>query len=380
MVMPKTRSDSAPKPAKAGGAQGKKAAKKAKASSSGMTNSNAPLALGTRVQSGGPKIYPGSDGKSTRIAHCELVIGQVLGSPSFTVQNFIQLNPGLADVFPWLSTQAAKWEQYKCHKLNAIWLPIASANTQGDAYISPNYNAQDPSPVTEQQCANNKDTVSERCWERFVCRLNPQSMMALGPRRFTRPCAVAGDLKTFDVGSLVVATVNQLTASPQPAVGKLWLDYDFEFFTPQNDPSPSTYPLNTAFYGYASSQSLTTGTGAYLTASAVEGDPIFFGPPVAGVFTPPAGCYLVKAFCTLNDSIAETMIGQLEILKNGAVIGPVATFRMAGVSGGTSMSLMTETIVSCNGTDTVGANVLMTGSSGTLTVTAGSSGVVASLA
>jgi hypothetical protein len=59
-------------------------------------------------------------------------------------------------------------------------------------------------------------------------------MHALGPKKFVRDCVEAGDIKTFDVGQLHVAAVSNGTPT---VVGKLWLEYDIEFFVPQIEPS-----------------------------------------------------------------------------------------------------------------------------------------------
>jgi len=201
----------------------------------GLSVSSAPQSYSARVETLMPKIT--RTARSMRIAHRELVLSSVAGSTGFTVQNSLALNPGLTTTFPWLAPQAQQWEMYKVHRLRAEWIPIASTGTAGDVYLSPNYDASDPQPTTEVQAANNVNAVVDSVWKVLSCDLDPSSMMGLGPRKYVRPCAVAGDIKTFDIGKLFVCSNNEANTN---TVGKLYLSYDFEFFTPQNDPSPAS--------------------------------------------------------------------------------------------------------------------------------------------
>lgn len=351
---------------------------KAPRQANAMSISSAPSAISTRVSSGRPSISQSA--KSSRVVQRELILASVAGSTAFTVQNFLHLNPGLSTVFPWLSTIAVNWEQYRCHKLRACWVPIAPTSTQGDILLSPNYDSSDPQPVTETQAANTYGAVSNSCWQPFCIDFDQSAMMGLGPRRYVRNCAVAGDLKTFDVGTLAVCSVNETGTS---AVGKLYFEYDFEFFIPQLDPSPATTPLSTSLFTRNTTQTFTSATAAYVQYATTAFDPLNIGPAVAGVFTPPAGCYRIFASVSVTDNTSEAFAGNMLFLKNGNILAPQVQCTFAypsGIGANAEANMCLEAIVPCNGTDTFGLFLTLVGAAGILSIEGGDAQLVVSLA
>lgn len=343
----------------------------------GITSSSAPTAISTRVQSMEPRITRTK--KSIRIAHRELVLASVAGSTTFTVQNKLSINPGLAATFPWLAPQAQQWEQYRVHKLDVEYVPIAPTSTQGDLIISPNYDSSDPPPTSEVQAGDNYGSVTDSCWKGFQCRLDVQSMMALSPRRYVRATAIAGDIKTFDVGKIFICTNNETGTS---AIGKIYLDYDFEFFTPQNDPLPSTVPLYTSLFSNHATTTFTTTVAKAMPFDTLIFDPLGVGAPVAGVFTPPAGSYLLMGEINMVDGNNEAFSLRVEIQKNSAALSnPLLTFNnIAAVATGAQVSVPFHGVVNCNGTDTFSIVCTVTGAAGTLQTGADESHLIISLA
>jgi hypothetical protein len=337
-------------------------------------------AYSTRTVSTQPKQQTTNGAnRSSRVQHRELINASIAGSQTFTVQQVIAINPGLVASFPWLSVQAANWEQYKIHKLDVVYVPIAPTNTQGDIMLSPDYDASDPVPTTEVQAGNNAGTVQDSCWENIRLRLDPSAMMALGPRRFVRQSNVAGDIKTFDVGKIFVCSNNQTGTNP---VGKLWLEYDIEFFIPQNSPNTDTIPLSTSYFTRTTSQTFTTNTAAPLQLTNVVFDPLNIGSAVAGVFTPPAGSYRIEAQVSSQDSANEAFQARVDIYKNGAVLtnGPCFAYQSDAALSLSSISTTVLGVINCNGTDTFQIEVTLVGAGGTLTTQANGVQLLVSLA
>jgi hypothetical protein len=337
----------------------------------------AATSLSRRVQTMAPVITRGA--KSMRIHHRELIAASVAGSTGFTVQNVFYLNPGLAATFPWLAPQAQQWQQYTVHGIRFIWVPIAPTSTAGDVYLVPDYDAADPTPTTETQAADNVDAVVDSCWQDIVCNLDPRGMMGLGPRRFVRPCAVAGDVKTFDVGKFFLCTNNETGTT---TIGKLFVEYDIEFFEPQNDPSPQTTPQQTSFFTRTSTQTFTTATGAPLQLTNTVFDPLTVGPPAVGVFTPPAGCYRISYAGSYQDSGTEAFEVEVQLWKNGAAIvgGAVANQQNDASVASSQIMIALEAVLPMNGTDTFQLQVVCIGAAGTLTSIANEQQLVVSLA
>jgi len=341
------------------------------------------VALSRKTTSTAPKVTQ-KNGKSVRFAHRELINGAVGSSATFAVSNTYALNPGIAATFPWLAPQAQQWEQYRCHKLRFEYVPIVPTSQAGDIMLVPDYDASDPKPTTETQALDNVGAVTDSVWTNVCCDLDVPSMHALGPRRFVRPCNIAGDIKTFDVGTMFVCTNNVTTT---PTIGKLFVEYDFEFFTPQNSPSPATAPQQTSWYFLATTQTLTTATPVAVDfTGSGDGvfDPLGVGNPSTGTFTPAAGVYKVEAAITILDSSAEQLAVVLKMQKNGSNLTVPANIQYQSVLDGTTSSTgVTQVwigLITANGTDTFTLSVTATGTAGTLTIPSGNATAIWSLA
>lgn len=342
----------------------------------------APAAVSRMIRSGPPKVSTTTSNgqRTTTFEHEELVISSIAGSTSFTVQSTLSLNPGLTATFPWLGPQAVQWEEYAVTRLYARYVAIAATSTKGDVIISPDYDASSPAPTTETQAANNQGTVTTNVWREFVIELDPRAMMNM-PRKFVRSTLVAGDIKTFDVGKLFIATNNCADTS---AVGKLYLGYRIQCWVPQNSPSFATVPISTSFYTQNANQTFTTNVGAPLNWDSLIYDPLGVGAPASGVFTPPAGVYRIAAAMCFSDSSAEAFQVVAKILKNGSALSKdVGAQFNAGVSLGAGEvlgSLSFDAIVPMNGTDTLQVQCTLTGAAGTLTATGTKCQLIFSLA
>lgn len=171
----------------------------------------------------------GRDG--VRIQHRELV-GSLTGSTAFVIARALALNPGLASTFPWLSTQAKGWEQYRFNSLRLEYFSRTGSGTPGSVMLAPDYDAADAAPTTEQQMSAYRDVEEEAPWvPEFCCDCNVSAMHPDGRRKFVRTGALGPnlDVKTYDVGNMFVATVDGTAVG----WGKMWLSYDVSLFVPQ---------------------------------------------------------------------------------------------------------------------------------------------------
>lgn len=198
----------------------------------GADSTSVAAAYSSQVRSNNPKISYGKNGKSCRVQHKEF-IQNVSGTTNFTVALFLALNPGLAGTFPWLANIANNFEQYRAHMVRFCYLTRTGTNIPGSVMIAPDYDASDVQPVSEQILSNYAEIVEDAPWKDLCCVLRPSGMHALGPKKFVRSGLVPGqDLKTTDIGSIILATVDGTAVN----WGKLWVEYDFEFFEPQLNP------------------------------------------------------------------------------------------------------------------------------------------------
>lgn len=190
---------------------------------------SAPVSMASTVSNVQPRInYSGRN--SCRIAHREL-IATINHSVNFATTKF-EINPGLAATFPWLAPMAAQWEQYRFVKLAFHYVTRTATTTIGSVLLAPDYDASDPAPSSEINMASYQDNVEDVPWKNLSCTLNPSSMHVIQQRKYLRTAAapVGTDLKLYDAGNFFVGTTGGVGTD---AIGKLYVEYDVEFFIPQ---------------------------------------------------------------------------------------------------------------------------------------------------
>jgi hypothetical protein len=185
-----------------------------------------------------PKIRSLKNG-STCISHKEFIGNIFSTAPTFTVALFQPINPGLSTLFPWLAQIAANFETYKFRKLRFHYLTRAPTTTPGSIYIAIDYDPADPAPVNEQQLSTYEGCQNFAVWtESRLFIADEKALFSIGPKKFVRTGALIGveTPQAYDVGSLIIATSDSSGSFPQ-SWGKLWVEYECEFYTPQQNPS-----------------------------------------------------------------------------------------------------------------------------------------------
>jgi len=178
----------------------------------------------------------------------------VLGQPAFNVFS-VNIQPGNALLFPWLSKQAAQWEKYKFNRLEFFYKrevsEFADGGKQGKVIMSVDFDAADPPPATKQQM---EDSIPHRdgmpCENISlvvpVSQMNTSSTLA----RFVRTGGVPGssDIKTYDVGLLNIATQG---IPINGEIGELRVKYSCTFMVPVLE-SDNRAPANNNVFEAAS--------------------------------------------------------------------------------------------------------------------------------
>lgn len=174
---------------------------------------------------------------SCRVVHRELLsnVSGTSGSGFVLAQGFA-LNPGLSATFPWLANMAQNWETYRFNRLRICYYTRTGSNTSGSVLIAPDYDSSDAPPSSEQIMSSYEDVQEDAPWKDITCILRPSALHNLGPRKFIRTGGLGPgqDIKTYDAGNVFIATVDSASAA---SWGKLWIDYDVTFTTPQLPPS-----------------------------------------------------------------------------------------------------------------------------------------------
>lgn len=143
----------------------------------------------------------------------------------FQVQTF-QINPGLSKMFPALRRHANGFQSYKFTKLVLRYTPVCGTQFSGDISMAFATDANDPEPINMRELAQYPTLQSGSIREEMVMRI-PNKATKL----FTRAGEVPNtDIKTYDMGKLFVATD---LASDIIKIGRLWIEYEVQLFTPK---------------------------------------------------------------------------------------------------------------------------------------------------
>lgn len=321
----------------------------------------APVAMATGAS------YPSARATKSRsksITNRELV-GTLNGNVNLTVLTF-PINPGLANTFPWLSSQAVNWQQYRFRKLCFHFITRVGSNTAGTMILSPDYNPIDPVPNTEQVAMDTQDAVENVPWRDFSCFLDVGAMHEIGPRKTVRTQNVAGDLAAFDCGNLHVCAVGMADGS---AVGKLWVEYEIDFFVPATV-SLLTAPSTVSGVTIVAPQIIPNGVQTRIDWTQILFDPlgVFQEGVPRDAFHFPKGNYFVMLKSTFIDTSAESFGVELHLDDQ---LGPISTaFDSPGIAFG-AVQTRAVTVFGAHYSDGEGgliASVICRGAAGNLSL------------
>jgi hypothetical protein len=237
-----------------------------------------------------------------------------VGTASFTVAATFPLNPGMAVTFPWLSGEAVGWEQYRFHRLRFCYYTRGATTDRGSVMLVPDYDAADEAPATEQIASSYENTVEEAPWvEWFCCDMDVKSMTEPGDRKYVRSGSLASnlDIKTYDGGNLFLCTTDGSAVN----WGKLWVEYDVEFFKPQLSSTGNAINLSARVVGTGSvADNLIFGTGPVVTGSlpiSVASNTITFNAPGQVIVVLSIGGTGLAASVTVSGTATSSTIGYL---------------------------------------------------------------------
>jgi hypothetical protein len=160
-------------------------------------------------------------------------LGDILGTAAFNNRQF-PLNPGMSTTFPWLSTLAASYQEYKFHGLifefRSLITDFVTGGAPGVIVMSTNYNADAPTYINKQQMENAEFAVSTKPTINLMHGVECADKQTILPQRYVRNSSPPSgqDLRLYDLGNFQFATAS----NPIQDLGELWVSYCVEFFKP----------------------------------------------------------------------------------------------------------------------------------------------------
>ena len=213
--------------------------------------------------------------------------GGTANTPSIFNNQTFPVNPGQSNTFPWLSSIAGKFEQYRLEGMLFEYKSLYSdaVVTQngsiGSIILATEYNAGASMFVSKQQMENYQFAQSCKPSHNVLHPIECARSQTVLPELYVRPSTVpvGEDVKTYDFGDFQIASVGiPLGAAGAPvALGELWCSYQIALLKPK---IPSIGPASYVDSGYSRFSSNTLASGSF-TAS------LPFG-PAGSMFPSPA--------------------------------------------------------------------------------------------
>jgi hypothetical protein len=175
----------------------------------------------------------GGSTHSNIVCHREY-LGDISGTSNFTVLQY-PLNPGNTTTFPWLSTVAQNYQEYRFHGLIFEFRPLitdfASSGAPGVVVMATNYNAAALPFSSKIAMEGSEFATSVKPTVGLMHAIECASTQTILPERFIRTGAVPSgqDPKLFDLGLFQFGSQQN---TPGIDLGELWVSYCVEFYKP----------------------------------------------------------------------------------------------------------------------------------------------------
>jgi hypothetical protein len=185
------------------------------------------------VLTNGAQIPKFSSTHATNIVCHREYLGDIMGTATFNNTAY-PLNPGMATTFPWLSTIAGNYQEYKFHGIIFEFRPLITDFVTGGApgviIMATNYNSDLPVYTTKQIMENSEFAVSVKPTNALIhgVECSPEQTDPIIKYVRNGELVTGQDLKNYDWGSFQFAT----QSNPIQNLGELWVSYCVEFYKP----------------------------------------------------------------------------------------------------------------------------------------------------
>lgn len=182
----------------------------------------------------------GKTDNSTRVRHREFVMDVTMDATPAAFRNTSYvIQPSNAALFPWLSSLAKNYQQYRLHGCVFVFKSTTSdysaAGALGKVAMATNYNVRDSAFLNMQELENAEFSVSGKP---SLSRVHPIECAANNGVPLVKWVRDAlydqsgGDDRLYDVGKFQFATSGLPIGTANAVIGELWVSYDIEFYKP----------------------------------------------------------------------------------------------------------------------------------------------------
>ncbi|QMW68648.1 capsid protein [Crucivirus-93] len=187
-----------------------------------------------------PEIVNSVDTGSTIVRHREY-IGDITATTAFTNREYL-VQPGLSTTFPWLSSMASSFEQYRLRGVlfefqstSADALLSSSTSTAlGTVLMSTDYDIADLPPTSKREMLNAMFSTSGKPSITMIHPIECKKSLSANDIMYTRSALVTPegyDPRLYDFCRFNIATEGM--QADGGVLGELWVTYEIELFKQQ---------------------------------------------------------------------------------------------------------------------------------------------------
>jgi hypothetical protein len=198
-----------------------------------VTVTQAPVNLGFSVGTIQAK-YSGGRNKIS-VTHRELlteVAGLSAGGSGWNILDSFDINPGDAETFPWLATQAWSWEAYTVRRMEFQYIPHCSTGNDGSIQMFLDYDNSDETPLTLADAAAFQGYVEGSPYLASTMRPVVGLLHQSKPMKWVTPptgIPAAADATNYNCATMYIAGIG---LTNDKSYGNLWVEYTIDLFTP----------------------------------------------------------------------------------------------------------------------------------------------------
>lgn len=257
-----------------------------------------------------------SIGEDLVVSHSEY-LGDITGTTAvFGVLRTLVINPGLVQTFPWLAAVASRYESYKFLKLNFRYMTESSTVQTGFVALIPDYDPNDPPPLTKVVAFQYDGAAKSAPWENLV-QVSSNKNLSKRKDWFVRTGNTPGsDHGLYDTAILHVCVGGN--SADLVNLGELWCDYEVHLSSPQVDTNND--PPSERFQGVAGiSPAVPLGTNPTMQVATTQ---LFSYSSVTGVgiFTALVPCQVLVVL-TLGGTVFADVVWSASITEVSQAFG-----------------------------------------------------------
>jgi len=213
--------------------------KSARGKRAGLSAEVAPVGLSFRVIGTQPRFQSTSAGEVLRVHHRELagtlstIAGGFNQDPVCVATPGYDLNPGSGRLFPWLSSIANLFEQYRFGSVVFRAVPAQATTVPGRVYMGVDLDYDDEVPTVPMQIMANRLATEGSMWTMMELNCPGTVLMRDQTWKFCSTVSrVDPEPRTSYCGFLCFGAI-----SSSAGVWDLWIEYDVEFRSPCLEPN-----------------------------------------------------------------------------------------------------------------------------------------------